>query len=285
MDQSQDTLIHIRRSTRLINFNFKEIAKYRDLLLLLIYRDFSSKYKQTILGPAWFVIQPLLTTLVFVVIFTVLAKIPTDGIPPFLFYLCGLLIWNYHAGILQANGNTFQVNMQLFGKVYFPRILIPFSTSCSQLIGWFIQLVTFLLIFGYFKFFTESGSNINPQWTIFLLPVLLLQTALVSLGTGFWLSSVTAKYRDLQHMQSFIVQMWMYLSPIVYPLSRVPDRFQWLAILNPITMIIENMKFIFFGTEPTSPIWTMVSVAISLGVFLSGWIMFNKVEKSFIDSV
>ena len=285
MDQSQDTLIHIRQSKSLINFNIREIAKYRDLLLLLMYRDFSSKYKQTILGPAWFVIQPLLTTLVFVVIFTVLAGIPTDGIPPFLFYLCGLLVWNYHSGILQTNGNTFQANMQLFGKVYFPRILIPFSASFSQLIGWFIQLVTFLLIFGYFKFFTESGANINPQWTILLLPLLVIQTGLVSLGTGFWLSSLTAKYRDLQHMQGFIVQMWMYLSPIVYPLSRVPEKYQWLAILNPLAMIIENLKFIFFGTEPTNPIWTAISVTVSLAVFLSGWVVFNKVEKSFIDSV
>lgn len=284
-DFRQDTLIHIRRSTRLINFNFREIAKYRDLLLLLIYRDFSSKYKQTVLGPAWFVIQPLLTTLVFTVIFTFLAKIPTDGIPPSLFYLCSLLIWNYHTGIVQTNGNTFQTNMQLFGKVYFPRILIPFSTSCSQLIGWLIQFATFLLFFGYYKFFTEHGSDIHPQWTLFLLPALILQTALVALGTGFWLSSMTAKYRDLQHMQGFIVQMWMYLSPVVYPLSRVPEKFQWIAVLNPITMIIENLKFIFFGTAPTNPTWTMISIAISLGIFLSGWIMFNKVEKSFIDSV
>lgn len=285
MDRNEDLLIHIKKSNTLIHLNIKELWMYRDLFVLLLYRDFSSKYKQTILGPAWFVIQPLLTTLVFTVIFGNIAKIPTDGIPSPLFYLCGLLAWNYHSGIVQGTGNTFQTNMHLFGKVYFPRILIPFSVSFSQLIGWIFQFLTFLIIYGYFYWFTEVGSKIMPQPTLLLLPLFLIQIALIALGTGFWLSSLTAKYRDLQHLQSFIVQTWMYLTPIVYPLSQIPEQFQWLAILNPMTMIVENFKYIFFGSGVTNLTWTLVSILIALILFLSGWILFNKTEKSFIDSV
>jgi lipopolysaccharide transport system permease protein len=285
MSDRNTTTVYIRKSRGWIHFNLSELWAFRDLFWLLIYRDYSSRFKQTILGPAWYVVQPLLTTLIFTVIFGNVAKIPTDGIPTILFYLCGLLAWNYHANIMQTSSNVFQANMHIFGKVYFPRILVPFSTSISQLIGWVIQFLTFFSIYAYFMWFTEVGERMDPQILLMLFPLLVLQTALTGVGTGLWLSSLTAKYRDLQHLQSFLVQAWMYLTPLVYPLSSIPENWRWVAVLNPMTMIVENAKFLFFGAGTTSLEMTLASVAISCGVFLSGWIFFNNVEKSFIDIV
>jgi len=285
MNPEGEYLVHIRRTKGLFNIDFREIWRYRDLLLLLVYRDFSSKYKQTILGPAWFVIQPLLTTLIFTVIFGNVAKIPTDGIPPMLFYLCGLLAWNYHAGVIQSTGNVFQTNMNLFGKVYFPRSLVPLSSTLSQLIGWSIQLLTFLLFYFYFKFFTSSGELMEASAWVWVFPLLILQTALIGVGSGFVLSSITAKYRDLQHMQNFIIQAWMYITPLVYPLSEIPESWRWVAALNPLCMVVESLKFVFFGSGTVTIPYLILSVFVSIALFCIGFVWFSKTEKNFIDSV
>jgi len=277
--------IHIKRRKGLTFLNLKEIIQYRDLLILLLYRDFSSRYKQTILGPAWFVIQPLLTTLVFTVIFGKVAGLSTDKIPPMLFYLAGLLSWNYLSTVLQATGNTFQTNANLFGKVYFPRIIVPISGGISQLIGWFIQFLTFVVFFCYYLFFTEFGKSMHIGWSVLWLPVLIIQAGLIGLGSGFWLSALTAKYRDLQHLQNFLVQTWMYVSPVVYPLSTIPEKWRWIAVINPMTMVVEGTKYSLLGVGAFNIPQFWVSIIITLLLFGSGLMVFGKVERTFVDTV
>ena len=284
-DSSSFPEIHIRRKAGLFSFDLKELIRYRDLVVLLIYRDFSSRYKQTILGPGWFVLQPLLTTLVFTVIFGKLAALPTDGIPPVLFYLCGMLGWNYHATVLQATGNSFQSNADLFGKVYFPRIIAPFSASASQLIGWAIQFVTFLVVLGVYAFMLPEGNALLPSWRSLLLPIFVLQAGMTGLGTGLWLSALSAKYRDLQHLQSFIIQLWLYVTPIVYPLSMIPERWQWIALINPMTTVVESTRWSMLGSATFSLSTSLIGMGISTLLLISGVLLFGKVERNFVDTV
>jgi lipopolysaccharide transport system permease protein len=284
-DKIQKFEIHIHRRTGLFAFDLAELNRYRDLLILLLYRDFSSRFKQTILGPAWFVIQPLLTTVVFTVIFGRVAKMPTDGLPPLLFYLAGLLGWNYHATVLQATGNTFQTNANLFGKVYFPRLIVPLAATISQLIGWAIQFATFLVFFFYYFFFTSFGEQLSLSWTMLLFPLLIVQAGMIGLGSGFWLSALTAKYRDLQHLQTFLVQTWMYITPLVYPLSMIPDKWRWVAILNPMTMVIEGIKSCMLGSGSFTLSYYLISLGTTLVLFISGLTIFEKVERTFVDTV
>jgi lipopolysaccharide transport system permease protein len=282
---TQPLTIHICRRKGLFPFDWHELVRYKDLILLLLYRDFASRFKQTILGPAWFVIQPLLTTLVFTVIFGRVAGMSTDATPPVLFYLAGLLVWNYHANVLQATGNSFQTNAHLYGKVYFPRIIVPFAATISQLMGWFIQMVTFLVFFLYYLWFTEFGDTLQPGWEMLATPLLILQAGMIGLGAGLWLSAATAKYRDLQHAQGFLVQTWLYISPVVYPLSAIPEKWQWLAAINPMTMVIEGVKGCLLGVSSFDAGLYAISVVATLLLFGSGLILFGKVERTFVDSV
>lgn len=277
--------IHIRPRRGTFDIEWTSVWRYRDLMRMLVYRDFTTRYKQTILGPAWYVIQPLLTTFIFMVIFGYVAQISTDGVPPLLFYLCGMLSWNYFSMTLGATSNVFQTNARIFGKVYFPRVLVPLSSAVSQLFGWSVQLLTFLAFYAYFLLFTESGSGLVPQWGLLAVPLLIGQAALTALGAGCWLSALTAKYRDLQQVQTFLLQAWMYLTPVVYPLSKIPERWQWVAALNPVTMIVENMRSAFLGSGTWRIDLTLVSVAISVALFVSGFVKFQMAERSFIDSV
>ncbi len=277
--------IHIRKRRGLFTFDLSEIIRYKDLLLLLLYRDFSARYKQTILGPAWFVIQPVLTTLVFTIIFGRVAGISTEGVPGILFYLGGLLAWNYHATVLQATGNTFQQNLDLFGKVYFPRIIVPLAATISQLIGWFIQFLTFVVFYLYFVLFTDAGNTLTLGWNALLFPLCILQAGMIGLGTGFCLSALTAKYRDLQHMQTFIVQTWMYITPIVYPLSIIGDEWRWAALLNPMTMVVENLKHLLLGTGSFDLAGTGISIGLTLLLFIIGLTLYGKIERTFVDTV
>ena len=217
------------------DINFNELWKYRDLIALFVRRDFVAKYKQTILGPLWFIIQPLLTTLMFTVVFGKIAKIPTDGLPPMLFYLSGITAWNYFAESLKATSNTFVTNASIFGKVYFPRLAIPISVVVSNLILFVVQflfLVVFMLIF-YF-----SGASFSPNIFVLLLPVLLILMAGLGLGFGIIISSLTTKYRDLTYLVAFGIQLWMYATPIVYPLSELSGTFRKAALANPITIVV-----------------------------------------------
>lgn len=259
-----------------------ELWRYRDLIMLFVRRDFVSIYKQTILGPLWYLIQPLLTTIVFTVIFGRIAKIPTDGLPRMLFYLSGVVVWNYFAACLNRTSDTFVGNAHLFGKVYFPRLAVPVSVVISNLVTFGIQFTLFLCFLIYFS---VNGSTINQQPSIVFLPLLVLQMAALGLGFGIIVSSLTTKYRDLSQLVGFGVQLWMFATPIVYPASQIPERWQWLIALNPMTPIIEFFRFSFLGVGTVNPLQMGLSALTTLLVLATGIILFSRIEKSFMDTV
>ncbi len=262
-----------------------ELWHYRDLLLILVHRDFSARYKQTVLGPAWFVLQPLLTSVVFTVVFAGAIKIPTEGVPPMLFYFTGLLGWNYFAQTFQNISGTLLNNAGIFGKVYFPRLVVPLSTVVSNLLAFALQLVTMLCFWLYFKFFTAAGTQFGLSPAVVFVPLVVLQLAALSLGVGMWLSALTAKYRDFVLLSGFIVQIWMYATPVIYPLSQIPERWRWLAVVNPMAMPIELLKYMFLGQGVIAPAYVAASVGLTLLALVSGVVVFNRVEKTFIDTV
>ena len=276
----------IQPSKGLLHVDWRGLVEYRDLLLLLVRRDFLSRYKQSILGPAWFIIQPLLTTIVFTVIFGNVAKLPSDGMPKMLFYLCALVPWNYFAANLSATSTTFTANIGLFGKVYFPRLVVPLSVVVSNLVAFAIQLLTFLGFLVYFKFFTAAGPLIRPSLELVAMPLLVLQTAVLSLGFGLLVSALTVKYQDLVYAMGFLVQLWMYATPVVYPLSMVTSsKWRFVAALNPMTAVVELFKHAFLGVGTVRPQYTIVSVALTLVVLFLGLVLFNRAERTFVDTV
>ena len=266
------------------DFNINEVWSYRDLLWLFVKRDFTTFYKQTILGPLWFFIQPLISTIVFSIIFNRVANIPTDEIPPNLFYMSGIIAWNYFLNCLTATSNTFTINSGLFGKVYFPRIILPLSKVISGLATFLVQLIMFL---GFYLYYLSIGNDyINPSVkTLSLLPIMIIQMAMLGQGLGMIISSLTIKYRDLSYLVSFGTQLLMYASPIVYPLSVVPEKFRGFIITNPMTPIIEGFRQAFIGTGHLELGMLCYSFMITLVTFVFGLLVFNKVEKSFIDTV
>lgn len=261
--------------------DWKEIWDYRDLLFLLVRRDFISRYKQTVLGPLWFVIQPLLMTLVFSIIFGKFAKIPTDKTPPVLFYMCGLLAWDYFAQCLNGTATCLISNAALFKKVYFPRLIVPLSILISNLMKYSIQLVLFLCFLFYFE-----GRDIIfvLEKIIFLVPAIFL-TAAIALGTGLIISALTVRFRDLQHLISFSIQLWMYGTPVIYPLSSVPESWRWVLLINPMTQIVEGYKIIFLGRGEISLTGILVSISVITAVFFLGLFMFSKAERVFVDTI
>jgi lipopolysaccharide transport system permease protein len=275
----------IRPTHGWVHLNLADIWRYRDLLLILVHRDFVAKYKQTILGPAWFILQPLLMTIVFTVIFGKVINIPTDGLPPVLFYFAGLLGWNYFAQTFQNTSGTLVNNAGLFGKVYFPRLIVPLAAVISNCMAFALQLATFLCVWAYFKIFTSAGPMFGFSPAIVWLPIIFLQIAALSLGVGLWLSAMTAKYRDFTFLSGFIIQIWMYATPVIYPLSQIPEKWRWLAVLNPMAMPVEAIKYMFLGQGLVIPAYLAVSVAITLLLLLSGVLVFNRVEKTFVDTV
>jgi lipopolysaccharide transport system permease protein len=277
--------IIIEPKSRWLHIDWRSVVERRDLLFLLVRRDFVVKYKQTVLGPAWFIIQPLLMTLIFTVIFGNVAKIPTDGLPTVLFYLCGLLGWSYFAQVLSTSGATFTTNADLFTKIYFPRIIVPLAVSISNLFAFAIQLVTFIAFFAYFYFFTAAGETMTLSWSMLLLPFLILHIAVLALGVGFWLSSLTAKYRDFQMLQQFLIQIWMYATPIIWPLSQVPEAWRWAMALNPMAAVIESLKLILLGSGTVTLPFYAFSLFVSLAIFISGLMLFQRTERNFVDTV
>ena len=260
----------------------KELWEYRDLILLFVRRDFVSIYKQTILGPAWFLLQPLISTFVFTVIFGKIANIPTDGMPQPLFYMGGIVTWNYFAGCLTRTSDTFVANAGIFGKVYFPRLAVPISVVIINLLTFAIQFVLFLV---FMVFFGIRGSAIHPNSWILLTPLLLLQMGALGLGLGILISSLTTKYRDLSFVLGFGVQLWMYATPIVYPMSQVPERWQWIYALNPVAAIVETFRFAFLGSGSVNLCRLGVSVVITVMLLMFGIVTFSRVEKTFLDTV
>ena len=266
----------------LFEIDLKEIWDYRDLILLFVKRTFVSQYKQTILGPAWAVIQPLLTTIVFTGVLGGLASLPTDGIPSFLFYMCGTICWQYFANNITVTSTTFVSNAAIFGKVYFPRLVLPISTVITNLISFAIQLITFLIFWMVYLF---NGTSIHPNWCLLLLPVLLLQMAMLSLGFGIIISALTTKYRDLAMLVSFGVQLWMYATPVAYSSVLIPEKWISLYMLNPMTPIIETFRYGFLGAGTVNVKYILISWCVTIFVLLVGVLLFNKVEKTFMDTV
>ena len=250
--------------------------------MLFVRRDFVSVYKQTILGPLWFLIQPLFTTLVFTVIFGKVAKIPTDGLPPVLFYMSGIVFWNYFAACLDKTSDTFVSNSGIFGKVWFPRLTVPISIVISSLITFGIQFALFLCFYSYFFM---SGADISLRPLVLITPLLIVQMAALGLGLGIIVSSMTTKYRDLRYLVGFGVQLWMYVTPIVYPVSEIPNKYQWAIALNPMAPIIEAFRYSFLGAGTVHP-WQMgLSIGTTLFILATGIILFSRIEKSFMDTV
>jgi lipopolysaccharide transport system permease protein len=273
----------IKPTSNVFDLKIKQIFRYKDLLFLFVKRDFISVYKQTVLGPAWFFIQPILTAFTFSIIFGNIAKISTDGLPQILFYLSGITLWNYFSETLLKTSDTFTANANLFGKVYFPRLIVPLSIVFSNLAKMGVQLLMFILIWSYYLIFEQT--KIQPNFYIALFPFLILLMGLLGLSLGIIITSMTTKYRDLRFLIQFAVQLLMYASPIVYPLSIVPDKFKTLMLLNPITSIIETFKYGFLGSGVFSWFNLLYSTIIIVVLFVFGVLIFNRVEKSFVDTV
>ncbi|MBD22015.1 MAG: ABC transporter permease [Rhodospirillaceae bacterium] len=264
--------------------NLSEVWQYRDLLWIFVKRDFTTFYKQTILGPLWFFIQPLISTIVFTVVFNRVAGIPTDEIPPFLFYMSGIIAWNYFVGCLTSTSGTFTTNAGIFGKVYFPRIIVPLSTVISGLFRFGVQLIMFLGFYFYYLFQENYQINPSPQALLFL-PIMIVQMAMLGQGMGMIISSLTTKYRDLNYLLSFGTQLMMYASPIVYPFSVVPENYKIYILANPMTPIIEGFRQAFIGKGLLEMNMFIYSIFFTLITFIIGLLVFNKIEKDFIDTV
>lgn len=287
-DTEQWTTV-IKPRNRLFEVNLKEIWDYRDLLSLFVKRTITVQYKQTVLGPLWWFIQPILTVIMYMVVFGGIAGIPTDGIPQPLFYLGGIAMWQYFSDCLGKTSGTFVANAGIFGKVYFPRLIMPLSTVVSNLVRFGIQLCLFVIVYLYYAIIGQAPS---PNWYLLLFPLLVVVMAGLALGFGIIISSMTTKYRDLQILFSFFMSLWMYATPIVYPLSQVAGKkvmgydLEFLMCLNPVTPIIETFKygalsagqFIGWG-------WLSYSVVFMAVVLALGILIFNKVQKSFMDTV
>jgi lipopolysaccharide transport system permease protein len=268
-----------------LRMDWAQLWEFRDLLVLLVHREFASKYKQTILGPAWFILQPLMTSVVMTIFFGRVAKVPTDGIPPMLFYLCNQLSWNYLAMNLQTGGSIFLNNAALFGKVYFPRLVVPISLVLSNLFACVFQLGSFLVIYlGFFLLAPGTrGLHITPA--VLLIPLLFLLTGLLSLGVSLWMSALTAKYRDLNQVLQLIVQLWMFASPVIYPLSNFPVKWRWVAELNPMTAILEAFRLCLLGTGTLTAESLAMSIGCTVFLLLTGILLFQRTERTFIDTV
>jgi lipopolysaccharide transport system permease protein len=273
----------IRPQRNLLDLRLRELWHSRDLIMLFVRRDFVSLYKQTILGPLWYLIQPLLTTIVFTVVFSNIARLPTDGLPPFLFYMSGTVIFAYFSTTLTKTSETFIGNANLFGKVYFSRLAVPVSILISSLIAFAIQFGFFLLFIGYFLI--RGTAGLHPNWWILLTPVLLLMMAGLGLGFGIIVSSVTTKYRDLRFLVQFGVQLLQYVTPVIYSLSSMSPKYQVWIRLNPLTSIVETFRYAYLGQGTVDLGLLAYSFGVMLAAIAIGVVLFNQVEATFMDTV
>ena len=267
----------------LFSINFRDIWKYRDLLIMFVKRDFVTIYKQTILGPLWFFIQPIFTALIYTFIFGKMAGISTDGLPKILFYMSGTIFWNYFADCFNKTATVFRDNQNIFGKVYFPRLITPLSIIISSLLKLAIQLLLFIAILTYYFSFTDVHLTI--QLEILLFPLLIILMGSLALGFGLIITSLTTKYRDLVFLLQFGVQLLMYATPVIYPLSSIPENFKWLIVLNPMTSIIETFRYGILGVGSFSWIYLGYTLAFSIVILIIGILIYNKTEKDFMDTV
>mgnify|MGYP002572101394 CR=1 FL=1 len=257
------------------------LSEYKDLVILFVKRDFKTIYKQTVLGPLWIVINPLLTTFIQMLVFGGIAKLSTDGTPQFIFYLAGNAIWLYFSSSFTKTANTFINNSAVFGKVYFPRLVSPVSVTISGLITFFVQFFIFIIGIIYYA----SQGVVHPNFYILLLPVLLLEIAMLSLGCGIIVSSLTTKYRDLSILVTFGVQLWMYGSAIIFPVSSLSPKLASILMLNPVVPVVETFRYAFTGNGTFSPFYLIVSFIITIVILIMGVLVFNRVEKTFMDTI
>lgn len=289
MEQNFKTIIS--SETKVIDLHLKETFEYRDLIWLFVKRDFVSKYKQTILGPLWAIIQPLLTTVVFTIIFgslanltTLDAKITTDiVIPGFLFYMIGTICWSYFSSTVSSTARTFISNSGIMGKVYFPRLVSPISSTLSNLISFGIQFVMFLVFWVFYLI--KGGTSIQISAYLFLLPLLIIQMMMLAMGVGIIVSALTTKYRDLVMLIGFGLQLWQYGTPIAYGLQLVPDKYMTLYMLNPMTPVITIFRLAFFGTGYFNLMYYVIGWIITVILFILGLILFNRIERTFMDTI
>lgn len=262
--------------------HLEDLWRYRDLLMLFVRRDFVAVYKQTILGPIWFFIQPVLTTLTFTLVFGRIAGLSTDGVPQLLFYLTGITFWNYFSTCLTFTSNTFTSNAGIFGKVYFPRLIVPLSIVISNLLKFGIQYALFLLAWGWFLFTEDS---VHPNWAMLLTPLLIVLMAFLGLGFGMIFSSLTTKYRDLAFLLQFGVQLLMYATPVIYPLSSIPEKYRWIILANPMTPVLETFKYGYLGAGVFEWSHLLYTCGFTAVLLLLALLVFNRVEQTFMDTV
>jgi len=272
----------IEPTSRVLNLKLSQTWKYRDLIYMFVRKDLVVQYKQTILGPLWYIIQPLISSLMFTLIFGGIAKIPSDGVPHYLFYLAGITCWGYFSTCLTTTSDIFTTNQGIFGKVYFPRIAVPISVVISNFIKFLIQLCVFLFFFFIYMY---KGALLEPNYYLFLLPVLIILMGGLSLGFGMLFSAMTTKYRDMKFLLSFLVQIWMYATPIIYPLTEAPEKYRWIIALNPMTGIVLAFKYAFLGRGEFVCDYLIYSAIFMVVLLFFGLIVFNKVEKNFMDTV
>lgn len=274
--------IEIKPKKKWLDIDLKGIWRYRDLYYMYVKRDIITVYKQTILGPLWFLIQPILTTIMYMFVFGGLAGISTDGIPQPLFYMSGILLWNYFNAAFMVSSNVFTANASVFGKVYFPRLVVPLSGITSNLIKFGIQLILFIAIYLYYYI---QGVNLSINWTIVLFPVLILMIALHAMSWGLIISALTTKYRDLTQLVTFGIQLFMYVTPVIYPLSAAPEKYRIFISLNPLTPIFETFKYSCMGSGSLDWIGLSYSFIVLLITLFLSIIIFNRVERNFMDTV
>ncbi len=280
--EAEDWSEIIRPQTTLFDLKLREVWHYKDLLLMFVRRDFVATYKQTILGPLWFFIQPLLTTFTFMVVFGTIAGISTDGTPMMVFYMSGITLWNYFSECLNKTSTVFRDNANIFGKVYFPRLIMPLSIVVSNLIRLGIQMVLFLSVWAYYLI---KGNELHPNFMLLLIPYLILLMAIIGLGAGMMISALTTKYRDLVFLLSFGVQLLMYATPVIYSMNTVPAKYAWIIHANPLSAIIETFRYAFTGSGAFSWYSLAYSSICAIVLLILGTLVFNKVEKSFMDTV
>ena len=285
--ENHDTewLFEITPKNKFFSLNLKEVWQYRDLLLLFVKRDVVTVYKQTILGPLWYLIQPLFTSITFTIIFNKVAGIETGTVPPFLFNLAGIMVWNYFTACLTGTSDTFRSNAAIFGKVYFPRLIMPISTVISKLLKFGIQLMIFV---AFYVFYYIQGAAISLNGSLLFFPLLIALMGILGLGLGMLISSLVTKYRDLSYLIGFGVQLLMYLSAVMYPMALIQDKmpdYAWLVHYNPLAYIIETTRYMLLGVGTVSVWGLLYTVGVTLFLFFGGLLVFNKTEKSFIDTV
>ena len=282
MAEEENWTLIITPKRKLFDLQIRELIRYRDLIFLFVKRDFTTQFKQTILGPLWFAINPVLSTIMYTFVFGNLAGIGTDGIPHTLFYFSGSMLWGFFNGTFSGSSNVFAGNAGLFAKVYFPRLVAPINLVFNNLIRASIQFALMLAIYIYY---IATGADVQPSWTLLFFPVLFLWLAAIGFGGGIIVSSLTTKYRDLRHLVSFALGLAIYATPVVYPLSEIPERFIWLAYANPVCAPIELFRLWFFGTASIDALMILSSLGITFVLVLVGLMLFNRNEQTFIDVI